>query len=293
MKGIDIKRFARIVGIVVISFSIVIGILMWILIRIQSPEVSNQSKEGHEAQQNSQQPEQAGQQPSRGVGAVGVPGQTEPQTEVTGDVNTKNINIRVRAQKYTLMSNGSFDPGKINEFMVHNASSLILKAGSMVAVHKLADVDGDGVYEIALMYERTDQSDRYLMVSIVRWRNNEFVKEIDTVFKKNDYVYDTNEVVTGDIIPGGKQEIAFLQKDLTGYKGSRIKIFSPGTEGFTESYMQDTVQELEARDIDGDGIVELYTSVADTNGSKHYFWSRWENNTFKVIQVSDQPMSNY
>lgn len=289
MKNIDIKKFAIIVISTVLTFSLAAGIGLWILARSQTQKAGADSETATGLIQNDKINTNQDKQTNTTNETVQSSNQNTVYSEVEGDVTVTNINTLISTQKYTLMVDGAYDGNRLANFLNLNISKF-LPEGSALITYNLADLNKDGISEVAILYEKTRDGSKYLMAAALRWEDSGFVKNIDTVLKKDSYNPDTNEITAGDIITGGNNEFVFLQKDLEGTKGSRIMVAVMLQRGFSEFYTEDSGFELEVQDYDDDGRLEIYKSVIAGDGTKYMTWSKWNGKDFIEYKNQSQPI---
>ncbi|MGE5329862.1 MAG: hypothetical protein ACM3KR_10190 [Deltaproteobacteria bacterium] len=283
MKNIEIKKFIIIVTSVVLSFCLVAGIILWTLISKQPPKQINLQadiKVPQNASENNGSTEKDNGGIKQGTQDAYLSSDNVDNNALNqGVINVKNINSLVKTKKYSLLKNGSFDSNKVNNFIDKNIEQFF-SANCTNIDYKTTDINNDGVNEVALMYEMSKQSDRYLMIATLRWKDGMFYKDIDEELKKNDYNFNTNEIVIGDVISGGNPEFVFIQKDPQGIKQSKAKIIVILSRGFSDFYTVNSSYELEVKDYDSDGTLELYTSLIASDGNKHMLWKKWNGKEF-------------
>jgi len=290
MKNIEMKKFIMIVTSVVLSFCLIAGIALWVIISKQPPAPGNNQPIVNQAQ-NAQDNNLNVQPSDNNAKDVPLPNNNSNENElIQGVINVKNINSMVNIKKYSLLTNGSFSSKKVNNFIDKNIEQFFPVNCTKVA-YKITDIDNDGVNEAALMYEISNQNDRYLMIATLRWKDGMFYKDVDTDLKKNDYNFNTNEIVVGDIITGGNPEVIFIQKDPQGVKQSKAKIVILLNRGFSDFYTIDSSYEIEVSDYDSDDKPELYTSLIDGDGNKHMSWKKWNGKEFIEYETQVEPLA--
>jgi len=285
MKKIEIKKFITIVLSIVLSFSIIAGLVLWFVINKQPEQMNSQAKVN---QNKNDTNNQTVVNNADGTDAVSSDN-NDVNNQIQGGINIKNINAMVKIQKYSLLTNGLYEPTKINKFIVKNIEQF-LPVNCTKIDYKTDDIDKDGINEVAMMYETSNQNDRYLMIVTLRWKDGVFYKDVDTELRKNDYNFNTNEIVVGDIITGGNPEFIFIQKDPQGLKPSRAKIIIMTSREFSDFDTIDSSYELEFKDYDSDGQLELYTSLIAVDGNKHMSWKKWDGKDFSEYDSKIEPI---
>ena len=288
MKSIQIKRFLVIVASIVLLFCLFGGLGLWFFLKsidnTQQGDIGNITTLPNNSQTNSGIPNNDISQNSGDNQGLS----TDIQ-DASKYISTNGINAKVKEQKYSLLTDGSLDKNKINIFMNDNINMLVPRDCPIIS-YKLADLDNDGVNEIGLMYEKIKDSDRYLMIGTLRWKSDQLIKDIEAEFKKNDYNVESTEIVAGDIITGANSEFIFLQKDDGKTMGSRVKVTILFSRGFSDFYTQDSGYEIEVKDFDSDGKLEIYTSEMAGQSLKRMFWSKWDGKKFYVYNSVEQPI---
>lgn len=287
MKNIEIKKFIIIVTSVVFGFCIIAGIALWVIISKQTGQGNNKPVVN---QQENTIPENTSTLPSDTINNNQTDMVIDNSPQIQGGINIKNINALVKIKKYALLTNGYYDANKVNSFIEKNIEQFF-PANCTKVDYKLFDVDNDKINEAALMYEMSNQNDRYLMAATLRWKDGAFYKDVDTVLRENDYNFNTNEIVAGDIIQGGNSEFVFIQRDPQGLKPSRAKIFIMTARGFSDFNTVDSTFELEVKDYDDDGQLELYTSLITGDGNKHMAWKKWNGREFIEYETKVEPLT--
>jgi hypothetical protein len=286
MNKINFKKLFTIVLTTVFVFCIIAGLVSWLLLKnVQKDTMNNDANI-------------LGDDELAALGNLNEPGKnndTQKQTDVIkgsieGQISVRQINNMIYQQKYTLMKSGIYNKQKVNNFLKENISSII-PYGCYIVAYKLEDLDSDGFYEVAVMYEKRVNQNSYLMVSALRWKDGQIVKDYDETMRVNDY--DNNvEIIAGDIIPGNNAEFSFIQKDITGKNGSKLKILELYPDGFRKVSDIDAGYEIEIQDYDGDGGLELYTSSISAAGVKNMTWSKWVSTDFVGYQTTQEMPEN-
>ncbi len=279
MKNVEPRKFIIIVLSTVISFCIILGIfLAYFLNRPERQVESNQNNPSYTAGQSSDMHPHPEDSSSLTAGHLlnqtGVP----TPSNIVGEVDVRSINAVLSAQKYTLMNDGVLNWEKVAEF-VDNNINLFVPGSCTIVSHCMDDLNNDGTRELGIMYEKADQDNRYLMISALRYEDSKFIKDIDTVLRQDGYSIQSSEVVAGDIITGGNKEFSFIQRDPGGSRASRLKVMVLVGRGFSEFYTQDAGPELEVKDFDDDGRMELYTSSISEN-VMYKSWHKWNGKQF-------------
>ncbi|MGE5473059.1 MAG: hypothetical protein ACM3UU_02430 [Ignavibacteriales bacterium] len=287
MKNIEIKKFIMIVTSIVLGFCLIAGIVLWIFIAKQPDQINNQANTN---QNGNTAGAATNNLPADNVKTDDTNIAIDSNAQIQGGINAKNINALVKIQRYSLLTDGLYDAKKVNSFIAKNIEQFF-PANCTKVDYKLYDLNNDGFNEAALMYEMSNQSDRYLMIATLRWKDGAFYKDVDAELRKNDYNFNTNEIVAGDIIQGGNPEFILIQKDPQGIKSSRAKIIILTTRGFSEFYTVDSTFELEVKDYDNDGLLELYTSLIAGDGNKHMSWKKWAGKDFIEYENKIEPFT--
>jgi len=286
MKDIEIKKFIKIVISIVLSFCIIAGLVLWFVINKQPDQVNSQPNINQNVNNTDIQPVVDN---NEGINVVSSDN-NDVSNQVQGCINTMNINAMVKIQKYSLLTNGLYDSKKINKFIVKNIEQFFPVNCTKID-YKADDIDKDGINEVALMYETSKQNDRYLMVATLRWKDGAFYKDIDVDLRKNDYNFNTNEIVVGDVITGGNPEFIFIQEEPKGLKPSRAKIMIMTSREFSDFDTIDSSYEIEFKDYDSDGQLELYTSLIAVDGNKHMSWKKWNGKDFLEYDSKIEPIA--
>lgn len=290
MKSIQIKRFLIMVASIVLLFCLFGGLGLWFFLK--SIDNTQQGNIGNNATlPNNSQIKPGTPNNNIGPNSGDNQGLSADIQDTNKYISTNGINAKVKAQKYALLTNGSLDKNKLNNFMYDNINMLV-PGDCPIISYKLADLDNDGVDEIGLIYEKIKDSDRYLMLGTLRWKNDQLIKDVEAELKKNDYNSESTEIIAGDIITGANSEFIFLQKGDGKTIGSRVKVAILFSRGFSDFYTQDAGYEIEVKDFDSDGKLEIYTSEMDGNSLKRMFWSKWDGKKFYVYNSTEQPIVN-
>ncbi len=281
MKNIEPRKFFIIVMSTVISFCIILAIILVFLLNNQGEKLQNYNA----SPTANQLPDgQAGSakdsDDSGGLSVSGPSNQTEVPTlsNIVGEVDVRSINAVLSAQKYTLINDGVLNWEKVAGFIDNNIN-LFVPGSCTIVSYCMDDLNNDGTRELGIMYEKPEGDQKYLMFSAIRYENGKFIKDIDSVLKQDGYSVQLSEVVSGDIITGGNKEFSFLQKDPEGTGTSMIKVLVMVGRSFSEFYTRDSGPELEVKDFDHDGRMELYTSSISED-IIHRSWYKWNGKQF-------------
>lgn len=278
MKNIEIKKFVILVLSIVVVFCVIAGI---IVVRFMAPKppVENQNSNTlYNGETNTGKLDNS--QTKDDTQTQGQDTNEAVKNESIGAINIKNINALVKIEKYSMLTNGEFDSKKVNRFIDNNKDRFIPINCTKIAF-KADDLDNDGINELGIIYEMSKGERRYLMSSTLRWKTDGFIKDVDVMLKENDYNFDTNEIIAGDIIPGGSSEFIFIQKDPEGLKVATAKIMVLLPKGFVDYYTIVSPYEIEVQDFDNDGSKELYTSAIGSDGMVHKSWKKWNDSDFQ------------
>jgi hypothetical protein len=205
------------------------------------------------------------------------------EAEITGNVSVNVISALVHSQKYRLLVDGMYNPKRINDF-INNNINRFLPANDIIIAQRAVDLDNDGIKEVGLMYEKNVNPDKYLMFAVLKWKDGQFVKDIDEPLRKNDFTKSNNQIASGDIITGDNQEFCFIQRDISGNIGSKIQIVKLLPTGFYDFITLDAYSDIQVKDVDSDGKSELQMTKLNEDGSLGYEIQKWNGQEFVKIQ---------